>query len=195
MKTNQFRAMVFALLMAVISLATVSAQAITVSGTVTDAKDGTPLVGCSVQIKGTTKGTVTNMNGQYTIQSKKGETLLFQYIGYKQEKRVVKSSTLDVKMKADELVLEECVVVGYGHELRATKSMSTAYMAVCPASGIMYNAVNAEEYGEIQENGFKCRMLHFLLFLLTWMPLLTAICVVLSIKVNCLQSMQSVRKN
>ena len=68
MKTNQFRAMVFALLMAVISLATVSAQAITVSGTVTDAKDGTPLVGCSVQIKGTTKGTVTNMNGQYTIQ-------------------------------------------------------------------------------------------------------------------------------
>ena len=95
------------------------------------------------------------MNGQYTIQSKKGETLLFQYIGYKQEKRVVKSSTLDVKMKADELVLEECVVVGYGHELRATKSMSTAYMAVCPASGIMYNAVNAEEYGEIQENGFK----------------------------------------
>ena len=155
MKTNQFRAMVFALLMAVISLATVSAQAITVSGTVTDAKDGTPLVGCSVQIKGTTKGTVTNMNGQYTIQSKKGETLLFQYIGYTQEKRVVKSSTLDVKMKADELVLEECVVVGYGHELRATKSMSTAYMAVCPASGIMYNAVNAEEYGEIQENGFK----------------------------------------
>lgn len=51
MKTNQFRAMVFALLMAVISLATVSAQAITVSGTVTDAKDGTPLVGCSVQIR------------------------------------------------------------------------------------------------------------------------------------------------
>ena len=49
MKTNQFRAMVLALLMAVISLATVSAQAITVSGTVTDAKDGTPLVGCSVR--------------------------------------------------------------------------------------------------------------------------------------------------
>ena len=155
MKTNQFRAMMLVLLMAVISLGRMNAQVITVSGTVTDAKDGNPLVGCSVQIKGTSKGAITNMNGQYTIQSKKGETLLFQYIGYKQEKRVVKSSTLDVKMKADELVLEECVVVGYGHELRATKSMSTAYMAVCPASGIMYNAVNAEEYGQIQENGFK----------------------------------------
>lgn len=148
MKTNQFRAMMLVLLMAVVSLGMVNAQAITVSGTVTDAKDGTPLVGCSVQIKGTTKGTVTNMNGRYTIQAKKGETLLFRYIGYKQERRVVKSAMLDVKMKADELVLEECVVVGYGHETRATKVMSTAYRAVCPAPGIMYDAANAEEYGE-----------------------------------------------
>ena len=68
MKTNQFRAMVLALLMAVISLATVSAQAITVSGTVTDAKDGTPLVGCSVQIKGTTKGTVTTVNTRFSLR-------------------------------------------------------------------------------------------------------------------------------
>ncbi len=155
MKTNQFRAMMLVLLMAVVSLGMVNAQAITVSGTVTDAKDGTPLVGCSVQIKGTTKGTVTNMNGRYTIQAKKGETLLFQYVGYKQERRVVKSTTLDVKMKADELVLEECVVVGYGHETRAAKVMSTAYRAVCPTPGIMYDAANAEEYGEFQENGFK----------------------------------------
>ena len=143
MKANQFRAMMLVLLMAVVSLGMVNAQAITVSGTVTDAKDGTPLVGCSVQIKGTTKGTVTNMNGRYTIQAKKGETLLFQYIGYKQERRVVKSAMLDVKMKADELVLEECVVVGYGHETRAAKVMSTAYRAVCPTPGIMYDAVNA----------------------------------------------------
>lgn len=51
MKTNQFRAMMLVLLMAVVSLGMVNAQAITVSGTVTDAKDGTPLVGCSVQIR------------------------------------------------------------------------------------------------------------------------------------------------
>ena len=155
MKTNQFRAMMLVLLMAVISLGRMNAQIIIVSGTVTDAKDGNPLVGCSVQIKGTSKGTITNMKGQYTIQAKKGETLLFQYIGYKQERRVVKSATLDVKMKADDVVLEECVVVGYGHELKATKSVSAAYMAVCPTPGIMYDAVNAEEYGQIQENGFK----------------------------------------
>lgn len=155
MKTNQFRAMMLALLMAVISLGTVSAQAITVTGTVTDAKDGTPLVGCSVQIKGTTKGAVTNMNGQYTIQAKKGEMLLFQYIGYKQEKRVVKSAKIDVKMKADDMVLEECVVVGHGRQSKETKSIAVSYMAVCPTPGVMYDAANAEEYGEIQENGFK----------------------------------------
>lgn len=155
MKTNQFRAMMLVLLMAVISLGRMNAQVITVSGTVTDAKDGNPLVGCSVQIKGTSKGAITNMKGRYTIQAKKGETLLFQYIGYKQERRVVKSATLDVKMKADDVVLEECVVVGYGHELKATKSASAAYMAVCPTPGIMYDAVNAEEYGQIQENGFN----------------------------------------
>ena len=155
MKTNQFRAMMLVLLMAVISLGRMNAQVITVSGTVTDAKDGNPLVGCSVQIKGTSKGAITNMKGRYTIQAKKGETLLFQYIGYKQERRVVKSATLDVKMKADDVVLEECVVVGYGHELKATKSVSAAYMAVCPTPGIMYDAVNAEEYGQIQENGFN----------------------------------------
>ena len=114
MKANQFRAMMLVLLMAVVSLGVVNAQTLTVTGTVTDVADGTPIVGCSVMLKGTTKGTVTNVNGQYAIQAKKGETLLFQFIGYKQESRVVKSARLDIRMKADEVALEECVVVGYG---------------------------------------------------------------------------------
>ena len=153
MKTNQFRAMVLVLLMAVVSLGTVSAQAITVTGTVTDAKDGTPLVGCSVSVKGTTNGVITNMDGQYSILTKKGETLLFNYIGYKQEQRVVKSSQLNVKLKTDNVALEECVVVGYG--TMKSKAMTGSYMAICPASAVMYDRVNTEEYGQIQENGFK----------------------------------------
>ena len=72
MKTNQFRAMMLVLLMAVISLGRMNAQVITVSGTVTDAKDGNPLVGCSVQIKGTSKGAITNMKGQYTFRPRRG---------------------------------------------------------------------------------------------------------------------------
>ena len=153
MKTNQFRAVMLVLLMAVVSLGTVSAQAITVSGTVTDAKDGTPLVGCSVSVKGTTNGVITNMDGQYSILTKKGETLLFHYIGYKQEQRVVKSSQLNVKLKTDNVALEECVVVGYG--AMKSRAMTGSYMAICPTSAVMYDRVNAEEYGQIQENGFK----------------------------------------
>ena len=153
MKVNQFRAMMLVLLMAVVSLGTVSAQAITVTGTVTDAADGTPIVGCSVLIKGTTNGVIPNMNGQYSILAKKGETLLFQYIGYKQERRVVKSAQLDVKLKTDNVVLEECVIVGY--ETMKTKAMTGSYMAICPMPTVMCDRVDAEEYGQIQENGFK----------------------------------------
>lgn len=157
MKTSQFRAMMLVLLVAVVSLGTVSAQAITVTGTVTEAETGNPVVGCSVLVKGTTNGVITNMDGQYSILTKKGETLLFSYIGYQQEQRVVKSAQLNVKMKADNLVLEECMVVGYGRQdVRASKTKSVAaYMAICPTPGIMYDNANTEEYGQIQENGFK----------------------------------------
>ena len=153
MRTNQFRAMMLVLLMAVVSLGTVSAQVITVTGTVTDAVDGTPVVGCSVVVKGNKNGVITNMNGQYSILVKKGDTLLFQFVGYKQERRVVKSAQLDVKLKTDNVALEECVVTGYG--TMKTKAMTGSYMAICPVPAVMYDRVNTEEYGQIQENGFK----------------------------------------
>lgn len=153
MKTSQFRAMMLVLLMAVVSLGTMGAQAITVTGTVTDAVDGTPIVGCSVVVKGNKNGVITNMNGQYSILVKKGDTLLFQYIGYKQEQRTVKSSQLNVKLKTDNVALEECVVTGYG--TMKTKAMTGSYMAICPVPAVMYDRVNTEEYGQIQENGFK----------------------------------------
>ena len=156
MKTSQFRAMMLVLLMAVVSLGRVSAQAITVTGTVTEEETGNPVIGCSVLVKGTTSGVITNMDGQYSILTKKGETLLFSYIGYQQEQRVVKSAQLNVKMKADNLVLEECMVVGYGRQdVRAAKTKSVAAYMACLTPGIMYDNANTEEYGQIQENGFK----------------------------------------
>lgn len=154
MKANQFRAMMLVLLMAVISLGTVEAQTINVSGTVTDAADGTPIVGCCVIIDGTSKGTVTKMNGRYTISAKKGATLLFQTLGYKKEKRVVKSETLHVKMKLDDSPIKECVIVGCGTNRKI--SVVGACKMVSPT--VMYDKseyANTEEYGSFQENGFK----------------------------------------
>ena len=154
MRTNQFRAIMLVLLMAVICLGTMNAQTITVTGIVTDAADGTSITGCSVVNNRSKSGAITDVNGRYSIQAQKGDVLLFRFIGYKEEKRVVKLAKLDVKMKTDDVALEECVVVGYG--TMKTKAMSGAYVAVCPTA--MYDMdtrMNTEEYDRIQENGFK----------------------------------------
>ena len=154
MRTNQFRAIMLVLLMAVICLGTMNAQTITVTGIVTDAADGTSITGCSVVNNRSKSGAITDVNGRYSIQAQKGDVLLFRFIGYKEEKRVVKSAKLDVKMKTHDVALEECVVVGYG--TMKTKAMTGAYVAVCPTA--MYDMdtrMNTEEYDRIQENGFK----------------------------------------
>ena len=154
MRTKQFRAIMLVLLMAVICLGTMNAQTITVTGIVTDAADGTSITGCSVVNNRSKSGAITDVNGRYSIQAQKGDVLLFRFIGYKEEKRVVKSAKLDVKMKTDDVALEECVVVGYG--TMKTKAMTGAYVAVCPTA--MYDMdtrMNTEEYDRIQENGFK----------------------------------------
>ena len=154
MRTNQFRVIMLVLLMAVICLGTMNAQTITVTGIVTDAADGTSITGCSVVNSRSKSGAITDVNGRYSIQAEKGDVLLFRFIGYKEEKRVVKSVKLDVKMKTDDVALEECVVVGYG--TMKTKAVTGAYVAVCPTAMYDMDArMNTEEYGRIQENGFK----------------------------------------
>ena len=154
MRTNQFRVIMLVLLMAVICLGTMNAQTITVTGIVTDAADGTSITGCSVVNNRSKSGAITDVNGRYSIQAQKGDVLLFRFIGYKEEKRVVESVKLDVKMKTDDVALEECVVVGYG--TMKTKAVTGAYVAVCPTAMYDMDArMNTEEYGRIQENGFK----------------------------------------
>lgn len=154
MRTNQFRVIMLVLLMAVICLGTMNAQTITVTGIVTDAADGTSITGCPVVNNRSKSGAITDVNGRYSIQAQKGDVLLFRFIGYKEEKRVVESVKLDVKMKTDDVALEECVVVGYG--TMKTKAVTGAYVAVCPTAMYDMDArMNTEEYGRIQENGFK----------------------------------------
>ncbi len=88
---------------------------IKVGGEVKDAS-GEALVGVSVQIKGTTKGTSTNASGKYSIEVPDGEAVLsFSFIGYEpQEIRVGNQTTINVTLKDDTKALEEVVVVGYG---------------------------------------------------------------------------------
>lgn len=87
---------------------------INVSGVV---KDGTgqPLPGVTVLVKGTTTGTVTELDGSYTLSAPEGAVLVFTFVGYVvQEINVGNQSIIDVTLREDETSLDEVVVVGYG---------------------------------------------------------------------------------
>lgn len=75
------------LLLGIFCMSAVSAQT-TVTGVVKDAADGTPLPGVSVLVKNTTRGTITDFNGNYSIQVQQGETLVFSFIGYTSQEAV-----------------------------------------------------------------------------------------------------------
>ena len=85
-----------------------------VKGTVTDGI-GEPLPGVSVVVKGTTNGTITDVNGKYSIQATAKDILSFSYVGMSdQEIKVAGQTTINVVMKDDVAALDEVIVVGYG---------------------------------------------------------------------------------
>lgn len=93
---------------------TMSAQKV-VTGTVMDAEADEPLIGANVLIKGTTRGTVTDFDGNYTIECDEGDILQYSYLGYHTiEEEVDSRNVIDVLMGSDAEVLGEVVVIGYG---------------------------------------------------------------------------------
>lgn len=91
------------------------AQEISISGTVTDQKDGSPIIGATVIVKGTTIGTTTNFEGKYTIKSTRNSFLVISFIGYEVQEIAVEGRTqIDVTLTEQTVSLEEIVVVGYG---------------------------------------------------------------------------------
>ena len=95
-----------------------------VSGVVLDENDE-PLIGCSVLVIGTSLGTVTDINGRYSITLPRGKSQLqFSYIGYLSQTQRVNGSTLNVRMKEDTSTLEEVTVIGYGVSKRGNGRVS-----------------------------------------------------------------------
>lgn len=102
-------------------------QAQEVTGTVSDANG--PLPGASVVVKGTTTGTQTDFDGNYTINAESDATLVFSYVGFKsQEMAVDGQSTVNLTLEEDAQALDEVVVVGYGSTTR--KEITTAITSV-----------------------------------------------------------------
>lgn len=139
------------------------AQQRSISGLVTSAEDGSALPGISVVLKGTTKGTVTDLAGRYTIQVPvSGGVLVFSFVGLQtKEVKIESGPTLNVTMALDVTQLSEMVVTGNGKEHKRSRKYeqaapSTGYHTMyAPNQDVIVQEVNTEEYEGVTENIFK----------------------------------------
>ncbi|MBQ8722521.1 MAG: SusC/RagA family TonB-linked outer membrane protein [Paludibacteraceae bacterium] len=105
------------------------AQSLTVTGVVTSKDDGQPVIGASILVKGTTNGTITDFDGNYTITADKGQTLVISYVGMKTQEIVVKNAMQNVVLVTDAEVLEEVVVTAMG-VVQEKKTLNFAVQSV-----------------------------------------------------------------
>ncbi len=114
---------------------------VTITGVVMDA-NGEPVIGANVVEKGTTNGTITDVDGKYILDNVSGKSLLVSYIGYiSQEVTVRDGSPVNVKLLEDTQKLEEVVVVGYGIQKKvnltgSVSSVSAEEIQDTPASSL-----------------------------------------------------------
>ena len=137
------------------------AQSKTITGKVTSMEDNEPLPGVNIIEKGTSNGTVTDLNGQYSINVSEGATLVFSSVGYTTEEvEVGDRSVVNLSMAQDIQQLQELVVVGYGavkksdltgsvssvksEELSAYPAVGTVQALQGRAAGVQITANNGE---------------------------------------------------
>jgi TonB-linked SusC/RagA family outer membrane protein len=97
------------------SLGSLYAQGRTVSGKVVDGEDNSAMPGVNVIVKGTSEGTVTDFDGNYSLNVPENTTLVFSFVGYQTEEiEVGNRSVIDVTLMPDIQALQEIVVIGYG---------------------------------------------------------------------------------
>ena len=92
---------------------TAEAQANKVSGVIRDAQ-GEPLIGATVKVKGTNRGTATDVDGKYSINANRGDVLVISYVGSKPMEVTVRNGVMDIDMAANDQVLDEVVVTALG---------------------------------------------------------------------------------
>ncbi|WP_291528731.1 SusC/RagA family TonB-linked outer membrane protein [Bacteroides sp. UBA939] len=106
-------------------MANVQAQNITQTGVVLD-QLGEPMIGVTVQVKGTATGAITNIDGNFSISCSSGNTLVFSFMGYKTVEHKATGQKLKIEMAEDAQALEEVVIVGFGTVPKAHITGSTS---------------------------------------------------------------------
>jgi len=118
----------------------------TITGTVTDTKDGSTLPGVSVVVKGTIDGTISDISGNYSIKVSEKQVLVFSFVGYNsQEVTVGSQSTINVALVEQAAMLDQVVVVGYGTQKKSDLTGSIAIVGSKQLSlgGTVNNAAQA----------------------------------------------------
>ncbi|MDE6125512.1 MAG: SusC/RagA family TonB-linked outer membrane protein, partial [Muribaculaceae bacterium] len=130
----------------------VSGQGISVTGVVTSADEGEPLIGATVRVKGESSGVTTDIDGNYIINVKSGAVLQYSYVGYEPDERVVKGpGALNVSLKQQSNMLDELVVIGYGAVRKSdltgsVSSVSSDKLTKTPAASLS-NALQGQVAG------------------------------------------------
>ena len=125
-KASKLRLLLLALIMTLALPGVTFAQDLKVQGCVTD-EQNEPLVGVSVQTKDKSKGTVTDIDGNYVLSGvPRGSTLVFSYVGCAPKEVTVTSNTINVVMGENKEMLEEMVVIGYGQQRKVTLTGSVS---------------------------------------------------------------------
>lgn len=131
-----------------ISIGMATAQTMKVTGTVISAEDNEPVIGASIVVKGTTVGTVTDIDGAFSLDvPSSAKTLVFSYVGMISQELAVKP-TLNVSLKPDVEVLDEVVVTGYGNFKKssftgAASSVSTEKLQDVPSLSVQSKLAGA----------------------------------------------------
>jgi iron complex outermembrane receptor protein len=118
-------------------------QGIRVSGKVTDANDGQSIPGVTILVKNTSVGTITDIDGKYSIEVTPGATLVFSFVGYNTQEVVAGAqTTLNVVLVPSVTELEEAVIIGYG---AVKKSDATGSVAVVSSKDFNRGAITTPQ--------------------------------------------------
>ncbi|NDP21695.1 MAG: TonB-dependent receptor [Paludibacter sp.] len=124
---KQILRMLFTVIVMFVVSTNLSAQQTSVSGVIKDAGNGEPIIGANILEKGTTNGTITNFDGQFTITTSSKAILEIKYVGYETiEVSVAGKNNLVIQMKEDAIALGEVVAIGYGVQKKTDKTGAVA---------------------------------------------------------------------
>ena len=131
----------FALFCAAVLSISTYAQSITVTGVVMAEGEPDPVIGANVMVKGTSNGTITDFDGNFSLEAKSGDILLISYMGYKPQEVKASASPMRITLQADNVLLEEVVAIGYGTMKKsdltaAVTSVSAEDLLRAPVSGL-----------------------------------------------------------